>query len=47
MVVAVNSWAQNYSCAGKSGGYRVDQPDDLEWLLEEFGLSAENTGDPA
>jgi hypothetical protein len=47
IVVAVNSWAQNYSCAGKSGGYRVDQPDDLNWLLEEFGLSAANTGDPA
>jgi hypothetical protein len=47
VLVAVNSWAQNYSCAGKSGGYRVDQPDDLEWLLEEFGISAENTGDPA
>lgn len=47
IVVAVNSWAQNFSCAGKSGGYRVDQPDDLEWLLEEFGVSAENTGDAA
>jgi hypothetical protein len=45
IVVAVNSWAQNYSCAGKSGGYRVDQPDDLDWLLEDFGLSAANTGD--
>ena len=45
VLVAVNSWAQNLSCAGKSGGYRVDQPDDLEWLLEEFGISAENTGD--
>jgi hypothetical protein len=47
IVVAVNSWAQNYSCAGKSGGYRVDQPDDLDWLFEAFGLSAANTGDPA
>ena len=45
IVVAVNSWVQNYSCAGKAGGYRVDQPDDLEWLLEEFGVSAANTGD--
>jgi len=45
ILVAVNSWAQNYSCAGKSGGYRVDQPDDLEWLLETFGISASNTGD--
>ena len=45
IVVAVNSWAQNYSCAGKSGGYRVDQPDDLDWLLADFGLSAANTGD--
>lgn len=40
IVVAVTSWTQNYSCAGKAGGYRVDQPDDLEWLLEEFGVSA-------
>jgi hypothetical protein len=47
IVVAVNSWAQNYSCAGKSGAYRVDQPDDLAWLLETFGISAENTGDAA
>jgi hypothetical protein len=46
IVVAVNSWAQNLSCAGKSGGYRVDQPDDLDWLLSEFGISAANTGDP-
>ena len=45
IVVAVNSWAQNYSCAGKSGAYRVDQPDDLSWLLETFGISASNTGD--
>jgi len=45
IVVAVNSWAQNYSCAGKSGAYRVDQPDDLTWLLETFGISASNTGD--
>jgi hypothetical protein len=47
IIVAVNSWAQNYSCAGKTGGYRVDQADDLEWLLEEFGISAANTGDAA
>jgi hypothetical protein len=47
ILVAVNSWAQNYSCAGKSGGYRVDQPDDLTWLLETFGISADNTGDQA
>ena len=47
IVVAVNSWAQNYSCAGKSGAYRVDQPDDLTWLLETFGISASNTGDAA
>jgi hypothetical protein len=45
IVVAVNSWAQNYSCAGKSGAYRVDQPDDLTWLAETFGISASNTGD--
>jgi Trypsin len=47
IIVAVNSWAQNYSCGGKSGGYRVDQPDDLTWLLETFGISASNTGDPS
>lgn len=47
IIVAVNSWAQNYSCGGKSGGYRIDQPDDLEWLLSEFGISASNTGDPS
>jgi hypothetical protein len=45
VLVAVNSWAQNLSCAGKSGGYRVDQPDDLTWLQETFGISASNTGD--
>lgn len=47
IIVAVNSWAQNYSCAGKSGGYRLDQPDDLEWLLDAFGISGANTGDPS
>jgi hypothetical protein len=47
ILVAVNSWAQNYSCAGKSGGYRVDQPDDLNWLLATFGISAANTGEAA
>ena len=47
IVVAVNSWVQNYSCAGKAGGYRVDQPDDLDWLLDGFGVSAANTGDPS
>ena len=47
VIVAVNSWAQNYSCAGKSGGYRIDQPDDLNWLWSEFGINASNTGDVA
>ncbi len=46
IVVAVNSWAQNYSCAGKSGAYRVDQPDDLDWLSDAFGVTPDNTGDP-
>ena len=46
IVVAVTSWGHNYSCAGVGGAYRVDQADDLQWLLETFGLSSENTGDP-
>jgi hypothetical protein len=47
IVVAVTSWGYTYSCSGVAGAYRVDQADDLEWLQEEFGVSADNTGDPS
>lgn len=39
-IVAVNSFGMSSTCSGISGGYRVDQPDDLAWLEEEFGLAA-------
>jgi hypothetical protein len=32
VVAAVTSFGLNGNCAGVGGGYRVDQPDDLEWL---------------
>ncbi len=32
VVVAVTSFGLNGNCAGVGGGYRVDMPDDLEWL---------------
>jgi Trypsin len=33
VVVAVNSWVHNANtCAGSSGGYRLDQPDDLQFV---------------
>jgi hypothetical protein len=32
VVVAVNSFLQNLNCAGISGGYRIDQPDDLNFI---------------
>jgi hypothetical protein len=31
-VVAVTSFGINGNCAGVGGGYRVDMPDDLDWL---------------
>ena len=31
-VVAVTSFGVNSTCSGTGGSYRVDQPDDLEWL---------------
>jgi hypothetical protein len=31
-IVAVNSYAKNSSCAGTTGAYRIDQPDDLAFL---------------
>jgi hypothetical protein len=38
VVVAVSSWAQNTNCTGKSGVYRLDQPDDLAFLAS-FGVT--------
>jgi hypothetical protein len=32
LVVAVNSWVLTQTCSGQSGGYRLDQPDDLAFL---------------
>lgn len=32
IVVAVTSFGINGNCAGIGGGYRVDMPDDLEWV---------------
>lgn len=37
VVAAVTSFGLNENCAGIGGGYRVDQPDDLDWLNSEFG----------
>lgn len=37
VVAAVTSFGLNANCAGIGGGYRVDQPDDLDWLMTEFG----------
>jgi hypothetical protein len=36
-IVAVNSYAKNSSCAGTTGAYRIDQPDDLQFLAT-FGV---------
>ena len=32
VVGAVSSFAQNDTCKGHNGAYRIDQPDDLTWL---------------
>ena len=37
-IVAVNSYVKNLSCAGTSGGYRIDQADDLAFLAT-FGIT--------
>lgn len=37
LVVAVTSWGQSPNCGGKSGVYRLDQPDDLTFLAG-FGI---------
>jgi hypothetical protein len=39
VIVAVTSFGMSPNCTGMGGGYRVDQPDDLEWLAEAFGLT--------
>lgn len=39
VVVAVTSFGVSPNCTGTGGGYRVDQPDDLGWLEEAFGLT--------
>ena len=36
-LVAVTSFGYTDTCAGRGGIYRLDQPDDLEWLYGEFG----------
>jgi len=35
-IAAVNSFVYNTQCAGWSGGYRIDQADDLDWLATFF-----------
>lgn len=37
VVGGVTSFGLNGNCAGTGGVYRVDQPDDLNWLTSEFG----------
>jgi hypothetical protein len=37
-IVAVTSFELNLNCAGSSGGYRIDQADDLNWLAT-FGVT--------
>lgn len=39
VVGGVTSFGTTFTCKGHNGAYRVDQPDDLEWLEEEFGLT--------
>lgn len=38
VIAAVTSFGVNANCAGTGGGYRVDQPDDLDWLAT-FGVT--------
>jgi len=35
-IAGVNSFVYNSQCAGFSGVYRIDQPDDLDWLATFF-----------
>jgi hypothetical protein len=38
VVGAVTSFGRTWTCRSPGGAYRIDQPDDLEWLAE-FGLT--------
>jgi hypothetical protein len=38
VIGGVTSFGMNGRCAGTGGVYRVDQPDDLDWLCDEFGF---------
>jgi hypothetical protein len=38
VVGGVTSFGTTFTCKGRNGAYRVDQPDDLEWLAT-FGLT--------
>jgi hypothetical protein len=37
-IVAINSYVMNTPCAGTTGGYRIDQADDLAFLAR-FGIT--------
>jgi secreted trypsin-like serine protease len=37
VLAGVTSFGMNGNCAGTGGVYRVDQPDDLDWLYGTFG----------
>ncbi|UFU05859.1 S1 family peptidase [Ruania halotolerans] len=37
VVVGVTSYGVNTTCTGIGGSYRIDQPDDLEWLGQFIG----------
>lgn len=32
VIIGVNSFGLNANCAGVGGAYRIDQPDDLEFI---------------
>src|SRR3970040_2658141 len=44
-IAGVTSFGLNRTCAGTGGVYRVDQPDDLNWLAT-FGLSLREAARP-
>lgn len=37
IIAGVTSFGMNVRCAGTGGVYRLDQPDDLDWIYKEFG----------
>lgn len=37
VLVAVTSFGYTDTCSGRAGVYRIDQPDDLDWIYEAFG----------